>query len=68
MNFSDLALHWPLLFYISEWLIRLLMMAIVIERQPLRSAITWLLVIFFLPWPGLFLYLFIGENRLPQRA
>jgi len=67
MNFSDLALHWPLLFYISEWMIRLLMMAIVIERQPLRSAITWLLVIFFLPWPGLFLYLFIGENRLPQR-
>jgi len=67
MNFSDLALHWPLLFYISEWFIRLLMMAIVIERQPLRSAITWLLVIFFLPWPGLFLYLFIGENRLPLR-
>jgi len=67
MSFSDLASHWPLLFYISEWLIRLLMLAVVIERHPLRSAITWLLVIFFLPWPGLFLYLFIGENRLPQR-
>ncbi len=67
MGFSDLAWHGPLLFYISEWLIRLLMLVIVIERQPLRSALTWLLVIFFLPWPGLFLYLFIGENRLPYR-
>lgn len=43
------------------------MLMVVIERHPLRSAMTWLLVIFFLPWPGLFLYLFIGENRLPHR-
>ncbi len=43
------------------------MLVVVIERHPLRSAMTWLLVIFFLPWPGLFLYLFIGENRLPLR-
>ena len=28
---------------------------------------SWLLVIFFLPWPGLVLYLLIGENRLPRR-
>jgi len=67
MIFSELPLHWSVLFYISEWLIRLLMLVVVIERHPLRSAMAWLLVIFFLPWPGLFLYLFLGENRLPLR-
>jgi len=43
------------------------MLGVVIERHPPRTAMTWLLVIFFLPWPGLILYLFIGENRLPRR-
>ena len=43
------------------------MLGIVIERHPPRTAMTWLLVIFFLPWPGLILYLLIGENRLPRR-
>ncbi|NOZ37808.1 MAG: cardiolipin synthase [Gammaproteobacteria bacterium] len=58
---------WSLLYYISEWLVRLVMLGLVIERHPPRAAMTWLLVIFFLPWPGLLLYLFIGENRLPHR-
>ena len=58
---------WPSLYFISEWLVRLVMLVIVIERHPPRAAMTWLLVIFFLPWPGLLLYLFIGENRLPRR-
>ncbi len=58
---------WSLLYYISEWLIRLVMLGLVIERHPPRAAMTWLLVVFFLPWPGLLLYLFIGENRLPHR-
>ncbi len=58
---------WSLLFYTSEWLIRLVMLGLVIDRHPPRVAMTWLLVIFFLPWPGLLLYLFIGENRLPHR-
>lgn len=36
------------------------------RRQP-KSAMAWLLVIFFIPWVGLVLYIFIGRNRLPQR-
>lgn len=63
----NVILSWSLVFYISEWLVRLIMLGVVIERHPPRSAMTWLLVIFFLPWPGLLLYLFIGENRLPRR-
>lgn len=64
---SELLFSGSLLYYISEWAVRLVMLGIVIERRPLRSAMVWLLVIFFLPWPGLVLYLFIGENRLPHR-
>jgi len=64
---AELTLHWSTVIYISEWLVRLIMLGIVIDRHPLRAAMTWLLVIFFLPWPGLILYLFIGENRLPRR-
>jgi cardiolipin synthase len=56
-----------LLYVVSEWLIRLLMLGIVIERHPPRTAMLWLLVIYFLPWPGLLLYFLIGENRLPHR-
>lgn len=58
---------WPTLYYVSEWLVRLVMLVIVIGRHPPRAAMSWLLVIFFLPWPGLLLYLFIGENHLPRR-
>jgi cardiolipin synthase A/B len=64
---SEAVLPWSLIIYISEWLVRLIMLGIVVERHPPRTAMTWLLVIFFLPWPGLLLYLFIGENRLPRR-
>ena len=64
---TEVSLSWSLLIYISEWLVRLLMLAVLIERHRPRTAVTWLLVIFFLPWPGLFLYLLIGENRLPHR-
>lgn len=42
------------------------MLGVVVERHPPRTAMTWLLVIFFLPWPGLVLYFLIGENRLPR--
>lgn len=64
---TEVSFSWSLLIYVSEWLVRLLMLAVLIERHPPRTAVTWLLVIFFLPWPGLFLYLLIGENRLPHR-
>jgi len=36
------------------------------RRDPTES-VAWLLAIFFLPWAGLFLYLLVGENRLPLR-
>ncbi len=60
-------LSWTAIYYISEWAVRLVMTPVVTSRRSPNSAMAWLLVIFFLPWPGLVLYLLIGENRLPQR-
>src|SRR5579871_3384085 len=56
-----------LVYVTSEWLIRLIMLPVVTQRRRPTSAMAWLLVIFFLPWFGLFLYFLIGENQLPGR-
>jgi cardiolipin synthase len=58
---------WSLLYYLLEWVIRIVMLVVVTRRRQPSSAMAWLLVIFFWPLPGLVLYLLIGENRLPRR-
>ncbi len=58
---------WSLLYLVSEWIIRLVMLFVVTHRRRPVAALAWLLVISFLPWFGLFLYLLIGENRLPRK-
>jgi cardiolipin synthase len=58
-------LTWGSLYYLSEWLIRLVMLVVVPFRRSPDAAKGWLLLIFFLPWPGLFIYLLIGRPRFP---
>jgi cardiolipin synthase A/B len=58
---------WTLLYYISEWIIRIVMLFVVPRHRAPQSAMSWLLVIFFAPWPGLILYWLIGSHRLPRR-
>lgn len=55
------------LYFISEWAIRLVMLPIVLARKRPPATVSWLAVIFFLPWVGLFFYLLIGEHRLGRR-
>jgi len=55
------------IYYVSEWVIRIVMLLVVIRRKHGPSAMSWLLVIFFLPWPGLILYLLFGEVWLAER-
>jgi cardiolipin synthase len=43
------------------------MLLVVPQRRAPQSAMAWLLVIFFVPWPGLILYWLIGSHRLPKR-
>lgn len=51
--------------YIVEWLIRLAMLLVIPFRRSAAAARSWLLLIFFLPIPGLLLFLAIGSPRFP---
>src|SRR5262245_50034520 len=54
------------LYFTSEWIIRLVMLVVVPLRRSPEAAKGWLLLLFFLPWPGLLLYLLIGRPALPR--
>ncbi|MCC6127148.1 MAG: cardiolipin synthase [Pirellulales bacterium] len=58
---------WSLLYYLSEWIVRVVMLFVVPRKRHPNSAMAWLMVIFFLPWPGLILYSMLGQYRLPRR-
>lgn len=55
------------LYLISEWVIRIIMLGVVTHRQQPLAGMSWLLIIFFQPWLGLFLYLTIGRTRIAER-
>jgi cardiolipin synthase len=55
------------LYFITEWLVRIAMLVYVPQRRTPASARAWLLLIFFLPWPGVLLYALIGRAYLPRR-
>lgn len=58
---------WTLLYYLSEWLVRVAMLFYVPQRRSPAAARTWLLLIFLAPWAGLVLYAFFGRAYLPGR-
>jgi len=60
-----MAVSWGLLYVLSEWAIRLVMLVYVPQRRSPAAARTWLLLIFLLPWPALLLYGAIGRIRFP---
>ncbi len=53
-------------YYVVEWIIRLAMLAVVPFRRSPAAASSWLLLIFFLPLPGLVLFLAIGTPQFPR--
>jgi cardiolipin synthase len=57
---------WAWLFFASEWAIRIAMLIVVPLRRAPSAAKGWLLLIFFEPWIGLLLYVFIGRVRIPR--
>jgi cardiolipin synthase A/B len=60
-------IHWSLIYLISAWLIRLVMLVYVPQRRSAAAARTWLLLIFLLPLPGLLLYAVFGRIYVPKR-
>jgi cardiolipin synthase len=64
-----LADHLPTLgeaYYAVEWIVRILSLAILPWRRSPAVVRSWLLLIFFLPVPGLILFLAIGHPRFPR--
>jgi len=53
-------------YYILEWMIRLAMLVAVPLRRAPAATRSWLLLIFFLPVPGLLLFLAIGRPHFPR--
>ncbi|TNE39669.1 MAG: cardiolipin synthase [Sphingomonadales bacterium] len=53
------------IWYATEWIIRIGALAVVPLRRSPAAARAWLLLIFFLPVPGLVLFLAIGSPRFP---
>ncbi|MHC4281064.1 MAG: cardiolipin synthase [Planctomycetota bacterium] len=53
--------------YIAEWIVRVVALFVVVHKRRPTAALAWLVVIFFQPWIGIFLYLLIGRHRLSWR-
>jgi cardiolipin synthase len=66
MNWIDPYL-WFWIFFVSEWVIRLIMLVLIPFRRSPAAAKGWLLLIFFEPWVGLVIYVLIGRARLPRQ-
>jgi cardiolipin synthase len=60
------VIHWSVIYLISEWVIRLVMLVYVPRQRNAAAARTWLLFIFLLPWPGLLVYGVVGRIYLPK--
>jgi cardiolipin synthase A/B len=60
-------IDWSLLYLISEWTIRFVMLIYVPQRRSAAASRTWLLFIFLVPWPGVALYWLFGRIYLPVR-
>lgn len=59
-------IHWSVIYLISEWVIRLVMLVYVPRQRNAAASRTWLLFIFLLPWPGLIFYGLVGRAYLPK--
>ncbi|HMO83454.1 MAG TPA: cardiolipin synthase [Lacipirellulaceae bacterium] len=60
-------IDWRLVYYASEWAIRLTMLVVVPQRRSPTTASSWLMLIFFFPWPGLAIYTIVSNVSLPQQ-
>jgi cardiolipin synthase len=64
---NDSPPMWSVVWVVSEWVVRLVMLVYVPQRRNAAATRTWLLLIFLQPWIGLLLYAAIGRITLPRR-
>ena len=66
MTFADVS--FATVYMVIEWVIRLVMLALVPFRRTPESARAWLLLVLFLPIPGVLLYALIGRPAYPPES
>lgn len=61
--------YWPHILFFADLVVRLIMSIRIVQRRPpVGVAWAWLSLLFFIPFGGTVLYLFLGESRLgPDR-
>lgn len=58
----------PGLILLADLLIRVgLSLRVIMQKRSYSTTMAWLLIILFVPFIGYLLYLFFGENRLPEK-
>ncbi|UOQ60086.1 cardiolipin synthase [Leucobacter rhizosphaerae] len=58
---------WTISIYVIDNVIRIIALFVVPRNRRPTAGMAWLMAIFFLPVPGLLLFLIIGSKRLPKR-
>jgi len=51
----------------AEWLIRIGMTPVVVRKRGASASLSWLALIYFIPWVGVVLYVLIGEIDIGKR-
>src|SRR6516164_9419187 len=62
-----MVVFWTWVFFVAEWVIRLVMLVYVPQKRSPAAARTWLLLILIEPILGLCLYSLFGRSTLPRR-
>lgn len=57
---------WSTVYLLTEWMIRIGTLIYVPQERSPNAARAWLLLIFFLPLPGLILYAWVGRIHVPR--
>ncbi|HUH53147.1 MAG TPA: cardiolipin synthase [Microbacteriaceae bacterium] len=63
---ANLALGWTIAVLIVDTVIRITALFVVPRNRRPTAGMAWLMAIFWLPIPGMLLFLFIGHNKLPK--
>ncbi|WP_404710759.1 phospholipase D-like domain-containing protein [Sphingomonas sp. MMS24-J13] len=63
---AQLAPSYGQIYYIIEWVVRIAALAVLPWRRSPAAVRSWLLLIFFLPVPGIVLFFLIGRPRFPS--
>lgn len=66
MDQTGWTLAWVILVFVTDATVRILAIIIVPRNRRPTAAMAWLLAIYFIPLVGVFLFLMIGNPRLPR--